>query len=571
MLAAPKIIAFLFAAALPLAAQALPAPAPAVAPDAEIRKILAERVDTAQQSVGIVVGVIDPQGRRIVAYGSLAKDDKRRLDGDTVFEIGSVTKVFTSLLLADMVERKEVALDDPVAKYLPPDVKVPEFNGHKITLQSLAMQTSGLPRLPSNLKPKDPANPYADYTVEQLYQFLSTYALMRDIGVKYEYSNLGPGLLGNALARRAGMDYEALVRSRIAEPLGLANTRITLSPEMKERLAVGYSAALSPTSGWDLPALAGAGALRSTANDLLTFLAANLGYTKTPLEPAMAAMLSIHRLTGAPGMEAALGWLMSTSGGKTIVWHNGGTGGYRSFIGFNRAARTGVVVLSNAGTVAGIDDIGLHLLDPQTALLKIEPHTEVAIDPKLLDLYVGRYELATGAIFTVTREGDRLFAQLTGQQKYQVHPESDRKFFYRVVDAQMTFETTGQQPATALILHQHGRDQRATRTDREPPPPKQHKEISVDPKLFERYVGRYVLNATFQMTVSVEGGHLFAQVTGQTRFELFAESERDYFIKDFDAQITFEAQGQAPATGLILHQNGKDRHAQRVIEVPAGT
>ena len=565
-----NLIAFLFAVALPMAAQAPAAPESPVAPDAEIRKILAERIDTAHQSVGIVVGIIEPRGRRIVTYGSRAKDDKRPLDGDTVFEIGSVTKVFTSLLLADMVERKEVALDDPVAKYLPPDVKVPEFDGHKITLQSLSMQTSGLPRLPTNLAPKDPANPYADYSVAQLYQFLSSFGLTRDVGSQYEYSNLGVGLLGHALARRAGMDYEALVRSRIAEPLGMANTRITLSPEMKDRLAVGYSAAMSPTAAWDLPALAGAGALRSTANDLLTFLAANLGATKTPLAPAMAAMLKIRRMTGAGGLETGLGWLVAESGGRTFVWHNGGTGGYRSFIGFDRARGAGVVVLSNAGTVAGVDDIGRHLLDPQAPLLKIQPHTEIAIDPKLLDLYVGRYALATGAILTVTREGDRLFAQLTGQGKYQIHPESERGFFYRVVDAQITFEATGQQPATALILRQNGRDHRAVRTEREPTPPKQHKEISVDPKLFDRYVGKYAITTEFQLTVTQEGGHLFAQATGQRRFELFPESERDYFVKDFDAQVTFEVQGQDRATGLVLHQNGKDQHAHRV-EGPAGT
>ena len=148
----------------------------------EIRKILIERIDTFHQGVGIVVGVIGGHGRRIITYGSLEKGDPRPLNGDTIFEIGSVTKVFTSLLLSDMVQRGEVTLADPVAKYLPPEVKVPERGGRVITLVDLSTHTSGLPRLPTNFKPKDPANPYADYTVEQLYQFLSTYQLTRDIG-----------------------------------------------------------------------------------------------------------------------------------------------------------------------------------------------------------------------------------------------------------------------------------------------------------------------------------------------------------------------------------------------------
>src|SRR5579863_7445460 len=162
-------------------AQAQSVPAPSVPPDSEMRQILVDRIDVQHQSVGIVVGVIGPEGRRIIAYGHLEKGDPRPLNGDTIFEIGSATKVFTSLLLADMVQRGEVALDDPVAKYLPPDVKVPERNGRSITLVDLSTHTSGLPRLPTNFAPKDPANPYADYSVEQLYQFLSTYQLTRDI------------------------------------------------------------------------------------------------------------------------------------------------------------------------------------------------------------------------------------------------------------------------------------------------------------------------------------------------------------------------------------------------------
>jgi len=147
-------------------------PDSSVPPDSEIRGILAERIDSERQSLGIVVGVIEPHGRRIIAYGALDRNDKRPLNGDTVFEIGSVTKVFTSLLLADMVQRGEVSLADPIAKYLPADVKVPERGGRPITLQDLSTHTSGLPRIPANMNPKDPANPYVDYGPEQLYQFL---------------------------------------------------------------------------------------------------------------------------------------------------------------------------------------------------------------------------------------------------------------------------------------------------------------------------------------------------------------------------------------------------------------
>ena len=432
--------------------------------DSEIRNLLVERIDKYHQSVGIVVGLVDPTGRRTISYGKFGASDIRVVDADTVFEIGSVTKVFTSLLLADMVERREVSLADPVAKYLPAGVKMPERNGRQITLEDLATHTSGLPRLPSNLHPQDAANPYADYSVEQLYQFLSGYQLTRDIGSGYEYSNLGGGLLGHVLARRAGIDYEKLVRTRICDPLGMRSTVITLSNEMKSRFAVGHDATMQRVAYWDLPTLAGAGALRSTANDLATFVAANLGYVKSPLAPAMAAMLTVRRPTGSPGLDIGLGWHILTRDGHEIVWHNGGTGGFRSFIAFERKTGIGVVVLSNAETLAGVDDIGQHLLDSNAPLWQPpKEHKQVAVDPKVFDGYVGQYQLAPEFVLTITRDGTQFFVQATGQPKLEIFPESERDYFLKAVDAQITFETDSQGRATTLVLHQNGMNQPARR------------------------------------------------------------------------------------------------------------
>jgi len=436
--------------------------------DAEIRKILADRVGAENRGIALVVGVIDANGRRVVAYGSLAKDDERPLNGDTIFEIGSMTKVFTSLVLMDMVQKGEVAVTDPVTKYLPASVHVPERNGTKITLQDLATQSSGLPRMPSNFKPKDVSNPYADYSPELLYAFLSGYQLARDIGAQFEYSNLGVGLLGHVLTLRAGMDYETMVQARVLGPLGMTSTGISLSPEMKARLAVGHGANLEPVSNWDLGVLAGAGALRSSANDMLTFLAANLGYSNTPLAAAMAAQVSIRRPAGSAGMEIAYNWLVQTKNGKSIFWHNGGTGGYRTYMGFDPKTRAGVVVLTNLSSPAGPDDIGRHLLDATYPLAKVgapKEHQEVAVDTKIFDQYVGTYQLAPAAIMTMSREGDQLYTQLTGQQKFPVFPEGEGKFFLKVVDAQLSFDADVHGKVTQVTLHQGGRDQVAKRID----------------------------------------------------------------------------------------------------------
>jgi CubicO group peptidase (beta-lactamase class C family) len=196
-----------------------------VAAEDEIRDILQDRIDNARQSVGLVASVFDSGRQKIATYGHCGAPNDRPLDGDTVFEIGSITKVFTALLLTEMVKRGEVALDDPVSKYLPDHASMPARDGKQITLLDLATYTSGLPRNPDGI-PNFGDNPYASYRVEQLYAFLSNHALRFDPGTHYEYSNLGFGLLGHVLALQANASYEDLVVSRICAPLGLEDTRI---------------------------------------------------------------------------------------------------------------------------------------------------------------------------------------------------------------------------------------------------------------------------------------------------------------------------------------------------------
>lgn len=441
-------------------------PGPVPGNDA-IHRILVERIDAQQQSVGIVVGVIEPQGRRIVAYGRLGKGDARKLDGDTLFEIGSITKVFTALVAADMAQRGELKLDDPVAKFLPTTVKMPERNGRRITLVDLATHTSALPRLPGNMRPQDPMNPYADYTQEQLFSFLSSYELPRDIGARYEYSNLGFGLLGLALARRAGTSYESLVVSRICNPLHLDSTRISLTDALRARLAVGYTSDLIRANNWDIPTLAGLGALNSTANDLLTFLAAMMDDAHNPLAAAQKLALSTTRPTGRPFENTGLAWEIDTRGGGRLIYKNGGTGGYHTFIGYSPERRVGVVALSNSAGGSAPDDIGFHLLDARYPLLvplvAANSYNKHSVDRKILEGYVGYYRLQSNSLLHITLDGGQLIQQVTGLGPAVMFPKSNTEFFLKVADAQMTFETDSTGKATALVLHQNWRDTRANR------------------------------------------------------------------------------------------------------------
>jgi CubicO group peptidase (beta-lactamase class C family) len=343
---------------------------------------------------------------------------------------------------------------------------VPERGGKQITLIDLATHTSGLPRMPDNFRPKDPNNPYADYSLDALYSFLSSYELRRDIGVKYVYSNLGFGLLGLGLAQRAGMDYERLVVTRICDPLGMSSTRITLSQDLRERYAAGHSSDLVTVPHWDVHTLPGAGALRSSANDLLTFLAAMMGDSKNPLANAQKTTLAITRPTDWPFWATGLGWDIDSSGGGKIISKGGDTAGFSTYIGYRPQTGVGVVVLANT-EAPGTDQIGQHLLDARYPLWVPEsaPSNDTVLQAQTLDRYVGHYELLPTFVLAVTREGGQLFVQATGQTRAAVYPKNDTEFYYKAVDAQITFEADAQGHTSGLILHQNGLDQHAKRID----------------------------------------------------------------------------------------------------------
>ena len=420
--------------------------------DSEVRQIISGRIKGFENRVSITVGVIGPEGRRIVSYGSPGTNPPRSSTGETIYEIGSITKVFTSLLLAEMVEAGEVALDDPVAKYLPHGVTAPTRGGKQITLVDLATHRSGLPRMPSNFAAADPMNPYMDYPVQRLYQFLSSYQLQRDVDSEFEYSNLGAGLLGHALARRAGTSYEALLRRRVLEPLKMSSTGIALSPILKSRQSQPYSSVfrLASTPLWDFTdAFAGAGAVRSSADDMLTFLAATVGYVRTPLSRAMARMLAVRReATGS--FKMGLGWRIEQLDGTEIVWTGGATYGSRTFAGYDPKSRVGVVVLSNYNSGSGIDDIGRHVLRARIPLdngANVKPRTRTVskVPAGLVDAYAGRYRFSDNQIWSVRREGNRYFVKKPGAAEFEIFPEGDFEngsddFFSRSMDALFTFD-----------------------------------------------------------------------------------------------------------------------------------
>jgi CubicO group peptidase (beta-lactamase class C family) len=389
----------------------------------EVRALLVQLVDVERRAPGIVVGMIagDTQERWVVGYGRLSATDDRVPDGDTVFEIASITKVFTGTLLAEAVLNGEVQLDDPISMYLPEGVLAPEYEGRSITLLDLATHTAGLPRWPTNFSPADVSNHLADYTVDQIYASLSGVRLTRAPGSTYEYSNYGFGLLGNLLVRQAGQaDYEALLLDRITRPLGMESTRIELTPDMRSRLAPPHSSYDVVTSNLEDPTLAGAGAIQSTANDLLTFLAANMGITDTELLPALQLASTPQR----PGemwtlAYIGLGWNLPGSG-NGIHYHGGGSFGTTSFLAWDSERQIGVVVLMNV-----YDGPSERIAFP---LLRGFPLTPVPVDPSVLAAYAGRYRFDDFDV-TIRVDGARIYFGVPGIGEAELIAISEDRFY----------------------------------------------------------------------------------------------------------------------------------------------
>jgi serine-type D-Ala-D-Ala carboxypeptidase/endopeptidase len=334
-----------------------------------LKEYVDDAIHRARRRPGLlVVGATDGARTAFASRGPIP--DPSCPPDRAVFEIGSITKVFTSLLLAIAVERSEVGEDDPVVEHLPRGTRVPMRAGRPITLVHLATHTSGLPRLPPGFLPhaiRHRDDPYADLSTEDVLAALAKTRPRTPAGERFRYSNFGAGVLGIALAHAAATDYEALVRERITTPLGLRDTVIALSEDQRSRLAAGTKWRSGPAGLWTVPGLTGAGALRSTAADLLTFMRAQMGTLPDVPQELAEAIRSTHRDRArggrvAPSMRVALGWLLVGVGRQKvrIVMHNGGTGGYRSFAGWAPAGGHGVVVLS--ANVRSVDRIATKLL-----------------------------------------------------------------------------------------------------------------------------------------------------------------------------------------------------------------
>jgi CubicO group peptidase (beta-lactamase class C family)/predicted esterase len=321
----------------------------------EVKPTVAKQLGNESNSVSIVVGFISPNSTEVAGYGNISKANNTKVDGNTIFGIASIAKTFTTALLADMVKRGLVNLDDPLEKYLPATAKVPTYNGHKITIENLATHTSGLPKFPVGFIEN------RTYSTSQIYNFLSNTSLQSEPGSRYNYSNFGVGLLGHALSLRAGITYEQLVKDKILNVLGMDSTGIPMNgtgivsplPDaFKSKLAKGHIGDKEVSIEFIPEVFQPSGALYSSANDMLRYLAANMGLIHTSIDDILHDTHlmrhergSIYSNNTLKATYIGLGWNIATDFGKEVIWHSGATDGYTSFIGFNLPKQVGIIIL----------------------------------------------------------------------------------------------------------------------------------------------------------------------------------------------------------------------------------
>ena len=401
-----------------------------------------------QNAGGVAAAHIDPDGVTFFNAGRFDGADSPAITPDTQFEIGSVTKVFTALLLADTIRAGKIKLSDPVGAPFAPSA---------VTYEQLATHTAGLPQMPANIVRVDPLNPTATETVPDLVQAFDALSG----GLKpapSNYSNFGFAVLGQAVAGAWGQPYEQLLETRVLRPLGLHDTVTSWRLADATRLAPPH-AENGPMKNWDLNAMTSAGALVSTSRDLAKFVQVALGLTSTALQEAMAATLQSHASRGRPGQEIGLAWHIEKQGPRTVYWHNGGTGGYRSFIAFDAAQKTGVVLITNRAT--SLDTLGMSLLAGRRPPV-MAPSTAPA---EHLKEYLGRYPLLPTFVMVVAADGEQLFVQATGQSRLTLLPLTADRYSVKGVTAEVWFERDAVGKIVALVLHQNGRDQRAVKAE----------------------------------------------------------------------------------------------------------
>jgi CubicO group peptidase (beta-lactamase class C family) len=430
------------------AAWALPAEATAA--------VLQARLD--QQGVGLVAAQVEGVPIAITARGSA--DANEPIRDDALFEIGSLTKTFTALLLADAVQRRRMSLGDAVEDALP-GVRLRDVDGRPIRWVDLATHRSGLPRLPANMTPKDPADPYADYSAERLLDFLRGFKASIARDTRWEYSNLGFGLLGYALAQEAKTPYADLLAGRVLRPLGLDAAFLAAPGRRIAGLVEGHDPSRAVAPHWHFDVMMPAGGLVMGAAGLARYAQAALGIVDSPLREAFDMTQREHAAGPVERNPVGLAWIRAPLNGRWVLNHDGGTAGFSTSLWLDPTRQRASLVLANA--MVEVNDLALHLLDDSVPVkdLSSTRQPEIAVAADQLAPLAAVYALSPQFKLTVSVRDGALWAQATGQGSFQLFATAPRRFFARITPLDIEFDAAT--PPAALTLHQGGQTLRFVR------------------------------------------------------------------------------------------------------------
>ena len=472
----------------------------------------------------------------------------------TKFRLGSITKQFTAASILMLEERGKLKLDDPIKKYVPEAPAAWE----PITIFNLLTHTSGIPNftnLPEYKTLKLEATPVA-----------KTIAVVRDKpldfspGEKMSYSNSGYLVLGYVIERITGASYEKFVTDNIFVPLGMKDSGYDSNTAIIAHRAAGYTSSAAGPVNADYVHMSvphAAGALYSTTEDLLR-------WEQGLFSGKLISATSLAKMTTPFKSDYAFGVMVQTAGGRKVIQHGGGIEGFNTFLAYYPDTKLTVAVLANLNGQAP-NQIAATLADLAhggTVQLTSE-RKEIALPVATLAKYVGTYEVAPGVNMLMRLVGDHLTTQLGGQRQIPVFAESETKFFLKVVDAQVEFFTDASGAVTHAVMYQNGGERRVRRISGTVAEPSPRKEMALPASTLARYVGKYQMPSNAELSVTLEGTQLMAQLTGQPAFPVFAESETLFFFKVVEATLEFQKDASGAVTAVRLRQGPIDSLAPR--------
>ena len=510
----------------------------------ESAEVYSEVTNKLQQAVdrelvrGAVVGVYDSGAVTYKGVGVTSGTSSTPPSKDTVFEIGSITKVLTALLVQTLVDSEELSWDSTLKEALP-QLEFVNEQVQEITLRELAIHSSGLPRMPANMQPGDLLDPYVDYSVEQLMSFVQEFD-PESLDKTQVYSNLGFGLLGAIAAY--GVDFDNLMHSSVFDSLEMTNSYVGHAPDSNQLLIPGYSRGATMPN-WNFDAMVGAGGVLATAEDLMKFVARNIETSDSPIDKSLS---NLREAQVAPNQ--GLGWaLMQSDSGKPVYWHAGATGGYVSFLAISPEESKGWVILAASTESALVNEMGISFFraPPQSKEIDLSP-------------YVGVFELTPELNITFFDRDGQLFGQASGQPEFPLKNVDGGNFSFELGGISITFGDSIDGQAQELEWTQQGHKLSATRIE-DSHGVAQREAIELNRGILEQYPGKYKLAENVFLTIMHREGQLFAHATGQPVFPIFASEEDRFFYKVVDAEIHFERGEDENIVALTLHQNGEMR------------